>query len=442
MKAARRWFALFSFPLLAALFPAVFDASADIQPIGAEIRANSDDTFQQKRPISVYHLNGSFTAIWENDQLGIRARKFNAAGVPLGPDVALVANQRLTTIPAVGPVVYHSQPSAVIAPGGGYLLIWSRENAILHLAPFQEWREVESRTIMAQRFNSNSQAVGPAVEVSAQSELWHTRPSVVRHRNQVLVAWESEEPSADASIYAGLLARRIDLRGNPINTTQRLDDVDGAIASRAALAVNGEGRFFVAWESTHDGEKDVRARLLAPSGAPRGPSFFVNTTTEGAQRRPAVTSNQANRFLIVWQGRFESPLNARIYSQLIDRNGGKIGGENQISSGEQGGNAQLSPAVARTPGGGFVAIWLDYEQNFPLGVYSVELDAAGQVVGPEMKLNTKQANAQFQCAIAGNDAGEFLGTWEGFLGNEIGVAMRRFNLGNTEPDRSQGLTSD
>lgn len=439
MNSPRRWTILTGLALALVL---ALPSFAAIQPIGTELRANSDDSFQQRRPIAVYHLDGTFTSIWENDQLGIRARKFSRAGLPLGPDVSLVANQRLETIPAVGPVVYHSQPAAVITPGGGYLLIWSREHSVLHLAPFQEWREVQSRTIMAQRFNSSSQPAGPAVEVSAQTDLWHSRPSVVRHRRQVLVAWESDQPDAEASVFAGLLARRIDLFGNPLNDTQRLDDIADAVATRAALAVNGEGRFFVAWESSLENEKDVRARLLAPTGAPRGPSFLVNTTTVGAQRRPAVTSNQANRFLIVWQGRFEQALDARIYSQLIDRNGGKIGGENQISSGEQGGNAQLSPAVARTTAGGFVAIWLDYDQNFPLGVYGVELGVDGRPLGAELKLNTRQANAQFQCALTANDAGEFLGSWEGFLGNEIGVAMRRFNLDTQDPDRSQGLVAD
>ncbi len=432
--------------LCTAIFTLAFAAAADaeIQPLGAELRGNSDEAFKQLRPIAVFHNDGSMTAIWENDQLGIRARRFSPAGAAQGPDHTLIGNQRLPTLPAVGPVVYHSQPAAVSVPAGGFILVWVEEKSIMHLEAFHEWRDVESRAIVGQRFDDAGAPVGPRFAVSDDGEALHSRPAMTRSRRQILVAWESKHEDT-SSAPAQVFARRFALNGTPFAPAIRLDELAEGSANRAAVAANSEGRYLVAWEDCcTDGDKTVVARLLGRQGQPLAPSFQVNTSTVGAQRRPAVAAGTDNRFLVVWQGRFETVWDARIYGQVVTRQGALEGAETQISSGEQHGNAQLAPAVAPTSDGGYLAAWIDHSDSiFPIGYFARELDASGAPTGAEVKLSTRQVGAQFQCLLTGNGQGHFAGAWEGFLGDEQGIALQRFTVDAGDRGLSQGLaTSD
>lgn len=435
---SRRRSVLCSAILALSLAPA---ASAEIQPLGGELRGNSDDSFKQRAPIAVFHNDGSMTAIWENDQLGIRARHFSAAGLAQGPDRTLIANQRLAGVPAVGPVVYHAQPAAAALPGGGFVLVWAEEHAILHVDAFQEWREVQHRDIVGQRFDDAGVAVGARFAVSADGVALHNRPTVTRSRRDLLVAWDSQHGEDNLSAHAGVFARRFNLAGSPFGAAVKLNDLAGATAVRAAVAANSEGRFLIAWEDCcSDGSKTVVARLLNRNGQPLAVSFRVNTTTVGAQRRPAVAAGTDNRFLVAWQGRFETVWDARIYGQIVTRQGGLAGGEVQISSGEQGGNAQISPVLAATPSGGYLAGWLDHSDSiFPIGFYARELDADGEAAGAEVKLSNRQPGAQFQVFLTGNGQGHYAGAWEGYLGEEQGVALQRFTLAGRDLGLSQGL---
>ncbi len=423
-----------------ALAPA---ALAEIQPLGTELRGNSDESFKQRQPLSVFHNDGSITAIWENDQLGLRARRFSTAGVAQGPERTLIGNQRLPTLPAVGPVTYHSQPAAVALPGGGFMLVWAEEKAILHLDAFQEWREVQQRQIVGQRFDENAQPVGARFAVSTDSGALHDRPALTRSRRQVLVAWQAKHGEDALSSRSGIFARRFDVAANPLGAAVRLNDLAGATAVRAALAANSEGRYLVAWEDCcTDGDKTVVARLLDANGQPLAPSFRVNTTAAGAQRRPAVAAGTDNRFLVAFQGRFETVWDSRIYAQLVDREGGLAGGETQISTGEQGGNAQIAPALASTPDGGYLAVWLDHSDSiFPIGFFARELDADGAATGAEVKLSNRQVGAQFQCSVTGNGEGHFAGAWEGYLGEEQGISVQRFVAAGRDRGLSQGLAT-
>ncbi|MEO6195222.1 MAG: hypothetical protein ABIS20_19560 [Thermoanaerobaculia bacterium] len=106
----------------------------------------------------------------------------------------------------------------------------------------------------------------------------------------------------------------------------------------------------------------VLAFLALPLGAAAGtplsllgPEIRVNTTTQGAQTTPAVASTPEGSSVVVWLG--PDPAgngNRQVFGQRFDATGNRRGGELQISSGI---NASR-PRVAVLPDGGFVAVWL------------------------------------------------------------------------------------
>lgn len=441
--AAHRLTLLTILTLTASLAPA--PARAEIRTIGGELFANSDESFKQRRPISLFHADGSFTAFWENDQLGIRARRFLPNGQPIGSDLVLAANQTLPSLPSVGSVIYNSNPAAVSVPNGaGYFVFWTEERSIMHLAPFHEWREVQSRQIVGQRFTASGQPAGDRFRVSTDSHTLHSFPAVTIHRRTLLVTWQTETSDNTVSENTGVFARRLDLRGNPLSNVLRISAPDGGTAKRPTVAVNREGHYLIAWEGCcADGSSSgVFARLLNVDGSPLSAPFLVNSSREGGQARPSIAADQANQFLVLWQGRFETFGNTRIYGQLMDRNVRFLGPEIQISTGEHEGNAQVAPSVMAKPNGGFIALWLDYNDVFPLAIWARELDGTGSPASEERQISVRRPYAQFKTSITTDGRGQFLAAWEGSHEGSTGITLIRFGANDLGAPREGGLEVD
>jgi hypothetical protein len=70
-----------------------------------------------------------------------------------------------------------------------------------------------------------------------------------------------------------------------------------------AVASDSAGNFVVVWASyTHDGSgTGVFGQRHASNGAPRGTEFQVNTYTTNYQYTPAVASDGAGNFVVAWE---------------------------------------------------------------------------------------------------------------------------------------------
>jgi hypothetical protein len=415
--------------------------SAQVQPVGRELRLNAPEDFKETAPLAFYDADGLVTVIWENDQLGIRGRRFSAAGRPQGPNLHLVDNQRLPSIPGVGPIVYRSQPAAVALPGGGFFLFWTEEEATYHVQVFQEWRDVHDRNVFGRRFDSAGRPAGEAFRVNGPSPGFQTRPAVaLSPRVGMLVSWESDDQRPGVGRGDGVFARLFDLDGSPLSDEVRVNTRSGATALKPAVAANGEGQFLVAWEGCcADGDEDgVFAAFIDSRGHRGGEDFQVNSSTWGPQRRPAVAADPWSNFLVAWQGRFEEPLHSRIFGQVVGRDGTFLGPELQLSEGV--GIAQASPALVPTPRGGFLVAWIDWDGTFPVGLYGTEIDALGNRLGDEIAISGAQVNAQYRFGAAGDGSGRILLTWEGFQGRVLGITGRRLTAGQ-ETNRTLGLSA-
>lgn len=417
-------------------------ARAQIQTIGAELRANTNEDFHQRHPVSLIAADGSTTVIWENEETGLRAQRFDPQGRRIGTEIQLVSNVRLTGDFAIGPVVYASRPTAAALPNGDFILAWVEERAVLHLSPFQQWKEISSREIVGRRFNALGAPRGTRFGISNGAGALADRPQAVwAGQRRVLVTWESDDRNDSTSLADGVFARIVNADGSAHTGIVRVNAGTDASALRPAVARSTEGRYLVTWEGCcEDGsDKSVSARLLNASASPLGAPFRINTSTVGPQRRPAVSASTSGDFLVVWQGRGATNQEAHIFAQVVSRTGGLIGSEKRVSSGEQGGNAQIAPAVAVDGTGGYLVTWLDWAINFPIGVFGARLDAAANASG-ESRLSEHQVGAQHEHHLATNGRGNVVAVYESFLADEIGIAGRRLASGGNRPESGLGLT--
>lgn len=410
--------------LVAALLLLSLPLAAQVEPLGGELHLNAAEEYQEKNPSAFYRPDGGFTVVWENVEMGLRGRRFDRDGRPLGGNLSLVDNDRLAEVPGSGPIVYRSQPATLALPSGDFLLFWTEEEAIYYVYYFQVWRDVQDRNVWGQRFDARGRPVGQRFRVNQQQAGFQTRPAAaLAPGGRVLVAWEGAAggPAAD-----GVFARLLTARGVPLSQEIQLA---GAGSYRPAVAANAEGRFLVAWESCcGDGDdKGVFAALLDRQGNSVGPVFQVNTATWGPQRRPAVATDPWSNFMVVWQGRHLEPRHARIFAQAVGRDGTLLGPELRISEGV--GTTQISPALVPTERGGFFVFWLDWVENFPVGVFGVEIDAFGVSVSDETLISQAQVGAQHQFVAVSDGHRQALVSWQGFQGEELGVMGQRLVLG-------------
>ncbi|MBC7799024.1 MAG: hypothetical protein H7Z10_00235, partial [Gemmatimonadaceae bacterium] len=105
--------------------------------------------------------------------------------------------------------------------------------------------------------------------------------------------------------------------------------------------------------------------------------------------------------------------------------------------------SQDSPSIAALPGGGFVAVWDDGDQDVGRngfdgfnGVYGRVFDGNGAPVTPEFRVAQDTYNQQFSGRVVALPDGSFVVAWDSNgvdrnnVDNDINVYVRRFTVGN------------
>ncbi len=182
------------------------------------------------------------------------------------------------------------------------------------------------------------------------------------------------------------------------------------------------GRYIVTWTdnvqyglsgaAAQFGGTEIRAQIFNADGTLFGSEFLVNTTTAGAQIRPAVTSLSDGNFIIVWQdglgahnGQF-----ATTRAREFTATGAAVGSEFQIGT---AGVEVIYPQLTALAGGGYVATW----QAGRLGnVIAQVYDSNNAAVGGQIVVDNTQL-AQFAAPqITTLTNGNFVIAWNNGAG--------------------------
>jgi hypothetical protein len=398
------------------------------RPVGDEFRVNANTANKQRNPVAAFNAAGSALVVWENDRGGLRGRLYGRDGSPATGELGLVSNQTLPRVPAQGLEVLRKEPAVAALASGDFLLAWTEERDDVRADLFLETRNVLDRDVYVQKISAAGVPTGAPLRVNATTNGFQSNPRIlVRNGADVLVAWQSDDRTA-SRLGDGIFARLV--RSSNLQTTSgelKLSSVPG-FAANASLAAVANGSFAVAWEAADGDSQGVFVRLFDRSASPRGAEFRVNTTVAGLQRRAAITADpNTGGYLVVWQGQAGTIKDSHIYGQFLSAGGSFVGPQVQVSKGVAQG--QISPSVVGI-NGHFLVVWADYDDIFPVGVFSVEIDRLGNAIGSEVEINSAPINAISRTAIAVSPLGDVLIPWEGFTSNpdSPGIAARRVDF--------------
>ncbi len=247
-----------------------------------------------------------------------------------------------------------------------------------------------------------------------------------------VVTWMSD--GQDMSSY-GVFARRYASTGTALGAEFQVNGYTTGFQGFPAVASDTAGNFVVVWENTA-GEFGIAAQRFNSSGAAVGSEFQVNDYTTSIQDHPAVASDAAGNVVVVWSSYGQDGDVQGIFGQRYASTGTPLGSEFPVNSYTTG--FQGLPAVAADAAGNFMVVWEDYGQepggiNVGGRIVGQLYDSTGTPVGSEFQANAYTTNGQIIPDVAADGGGNFVVVWNSYLqdGSNFGVFSQRYDSTGT-----------
>ncbi len=280
--------------------------------------------------------------------------------------------------------------------------------------------------------SATAQLLGPELQVNSYTTGLQASPAVAADGGgNFVVVWESY--GQDSSV-AGVFGQRFDSSGSRLGLEFQVHSYTTNLQGSPAVATDGAGNFVVVWESSgQDGpDSGVFLQRFDALGAPVGGEFRVNSYTTSYQRSPAVAADGSGNFVVVWESSDQDGSYSGVFGQRYDVTGSPVGGEFRVNTYTT--ESQRFPAVSADGLGNFVVVWDSrYQDGSYYGVFGQRFDSAGSPLGSEFRANSFTTNDQFSPAVAADSAGNFIVAWTsvGQDGSNYGVFGQRFNSAGT-----------
>jgi hypothetical protein len=239
-----------------------------------------------------------------------------------------------------------------------------------------------------------------------------------------VVVWDS--PGQDGSAL-GIFGQRFNDVGAPLGPEFRVNTYTTDFQFASSVAADSAGNFVVVWQSyTQDGAANgIFGQRYSSSGAPVGAEFLVNTYTTASQSGAAVASDAAGNFVAVWVSDTQDGSNSGVFGQRFASAGAPLGPEFRVNTFTTGN--QFRAAVAADNAGNFLVTWDSALQDgSSTGVFAQRFSSSGVPLGPEFRVNTQTVGDQFTSSAAADSSGNFIVVWQDVDGSDLGVFGQRY----------------
>ena len=318
--------------------------------IGSEFRVSTATVANQVDSAVTGLSGGGFVVVWQDgasteSPSRIRGQVYDNTGQSVGGELEV-------TDASDG----EEKPTVARLTGGGFVVAWVSHRTV-----------ASPGIIHARRYDVAGAPVGGEFAIRNQAGIDLTNPSITGLTDGGFVAtWQQP-----ASLGRDIFGRRFPAVGNP-GPAFRVNITPAAESMVALVGLEGGGGFLVAWPSADADGTGILARVFTSAGSPLG-IFRANTTTAGEQFQPSAAAFANGGFLIAWGSRQDRPGTGSlgVYGQLYDAAGVRENTEFRMNTTTSG--AQRRPAVSAITGGDFIATWTSEYQDLSLeGIYGQE----------------------------------------------------------------------
>src|SRR5262245_50507431 len=245
------------------------------RPLTGDVLVNQISAGHQWSPDVAMEDDGSFVVVWQGStfmpgtRYGIHARRFAAAGTPLGGEFLVSAGFGATDC---------IEPSVAMDADGDFVVAWTARG-----------------DIHARRFTAAGAAAAPAFLVNTVTTDQQGQADVaVDHNGDFVIAWSSRSALGKGRNW-GIRARAFTRGGVPRGSEVAVHDPSRASETLPAVAVDDVGNVVVVWQSGN-----IRARRFDADLDPKGDVFIVNQTFDRPRQFPDVGMDDRGNFVVTW----------------------------------------------------------------------------------------------------------------------------------------------
>jgi hypothetical protein len=385
-----------------------------------DFRVNSFTALEQNNPAVAMDADGDFVVTWmsigqDGDAYGIYAQRYDKTGVPAGTEFRV--NSYITS--------NQVNPAVAMDDNGNFVIVWSSFN-----------QDGQNFGIFGQLYDNNGDKQGSEFQVSSFWTNTQNLSAVAMDSDgDFVVTWTSSGQDGDGTLESNVYARRYDKNGNFQSSEIRVNTFTTGTQRNPSIAMDNGGNFVITWHSGvatgtgQDGDSfGIYGQRYDSSGGTAGSEFKINTTIAGEQSFSAVATDNDGNFVVTWQSKPQDGDLFGIYGQRYDHNGDKVNGEFKINSYTT--NEQKFPVVAMDAAGDFVVSWQSkLEDSDGYGVFAQRYNKNGVGQGSEFKVNLYTTSDQKSPAIAAENNGDFVLTWQSAGQDPAGTGVygKRFN---------------
>ncbi len=405
-----------------------FPGARAVYPITGEFRVQDfSTTFSQTAPSVAAFNSGNFIATWNGFvsnpfSIEIFGQLFNATGHKIGNDF-LVNNYTADD---------QERPSSAVLSNDDFVVTWESD-----LQDGSLWG------VYGQLFNGTGYKIRNEFQVNTYTTNDQLRPSgAVLSNGDFVVTWSSDlQDGSRLGVYGQIFSANAAKVGSEfqVNSFTALEQDYSSVTGLR------NGNFIVTWQSSRFQDGDdwgIFGQVFDGAGAKIGSEFQVNTYFTRGQIRPSVASLSNGNFVITWASDRQDGSSLGTYGQLFDETGSKIGNEFQVNDYTFG--SQWDSSVAALGDGGFVATWMDSQQESgSYGIFGRLFNSTGSKVESEFHVNTYTRDDQQFPSVAALSDRTFVVIWQSH--NQDGpssfsVYGRIFSNGTAVPTTTTAAT--
>jgi hypothetical protein len=270
---------------------------ADGRPRGRRFRLNSNPAEDPESPSVAVAPDGSFVVAWSgtgrnyghdiDDITDIYARRFDAAGQPLGPDFLVnstTADEQDT-------------PQVAMSASGDFVIAWASYGG-----------EAAFFDIYARRFARDGVPQGDDFQVNSgdNADISQYEFALGMAKNGSFAVLWNDAPDLLTPYPNGFFGQRFAAGGQPLGQPFQINASQGTVQREPAIALGADGSFFAAWSSyvpvtgPQPGPVSIVGRRFASDGTPRGRDFRLDQSGTGGKGSPSVALGGDGRGLVVW----------------------------------------------------------------------------------------------------------------------------------------------
>jgi hypothetical protein len=317
-----------------------------------EFQVNALTTSVQMHPDVAMDPNGNFVVVWMDAwSQGIRGRRFDDVGVPLGSefqvDTYLTGTKRY--------------PRVDVQASGGFIVVWT-----------DRYQDGSEWGVMARRFDSSGAPLGAEFVVNTYTTNDQRLQDVAAADDgSFVVVWSGYRENDQGF---GISGRRFDSTGTALGADFHVNVYTTGLQFLPRVEMNGSGEFVVVWEDTAQdaGGDGVMARQFNAAGEPLSGEIIVPAHTHLDQEEPAVALEESGRFAVTWIGDGFGDSDGddeAILARAVGSSGFAASGEFVVNSYST--NHQVNPSIAGDGNGRFVVTWGSWGQDgHRLGVFA------------------------------------------------------------------------